>query len=75
VNTLALHSKWVSGNLVFYDSASTGSVCTVSNSGSGFVATAYYAGTTGNVGMSTTGSIIPTHITVVNGIVTACIST
>ena len=37
-----------------------------------FVADTYYVGTTGTAGASTTGSIVPGHITVTNGIVVAC---
>jgi len=75
---MALHSKWVEGNLQFYDGTlnifkipeSTGAVA-FGSTGVGCVASAYYAGTTGNVGVESSGARTVTTITVVKGIVTA----
>jgi len=75
---MTIHSKWENGNLQFYDgttdlfriTASSGAA--FGSTGTGCVAKAYYVGTTGTAGASTTGSIIPGYITVTNGIVTAC---
>ena len=77
---MALHSKWVEGNLQFYDGTlnifkipySTGAVA-FGSTGVGCVASAYYAGTTGTPGMDSTGAITGTTgaLTIVKGIVTA----
>jgi hypothetical protein len=68
---MALHSKWVSGNLEFYETSTTDSVCTISKSGLGIVATNYYVGTTGTAGLSYTGIMPVLGITVVKGLVTS----
>jgi len=75
---MALHSKWVNGELVFYDDnldiftipCSTGAVA-FGSTGVGCVASAYYAGSTGTVGVSSSGARTLGTITIVNGIVTA----
>ena len=75
---MALHSKWVNGELVFYDGTleiftipeSTGAVA-FGSTGGGCGASAYYAGSTGTVGVSSSGSRTIATLTIVNGIVTA----
>jgi len=77
-NKMALHSKWVSGNLQFYDGTlnifripgSTGAVA-FGSTGVGCVAKDYYVGSTGTAGIDFTNKV-PTLITIVKGIVTAC---
>ncbi|MBA7547295.1 hypothetical protein ES705_39709 [subsurface metagenome] len=76
---MALHSKWVEGNLQFYDGTlnifkipySTGAVA-FGSTGVGCVASAYYAGTTGTVGLDYSSTAGPTVFTIVKGIVTVC---
>ena len=78
---MALHSKWVDGNLVFYDGVtdcfkirgSTGALV-FGTTGVGCLAKEYYAETTGTAGVSYTGDGGVTGITIVKGIVTACSS-
>ncbi len=79
---MALHSKWVEGDLQFYDGnlnifkipGSTGAVA-FGSTGVGCVASAYYAGTTGTPGVDSTGPAITVGstgtITIVKGIITA----
>ena len=75
---MALHSKWVNGNLVFYDGVTeifkirgrTGALA-FGSTDTGCVAKEYYAGTTGTVGISIVATGEPLAWTVVKGIVTA----
>ena len=75
---MALHSKWVNGNLQFYDGTlgifripeSTGAVA-FGSTGVGCVAYDYYAESTGTAGISVTATGEPLAFTIVKGIVTA----
>jgi hypothetical protein len=71
---MALHSEWVSGSLRFYDSATTDSILIVSKSGLGVIARQYYAGSTSNIGLSTTMTGPVLTMTVENGIVISATS-
>lgn len=76
---MALHSKWVDGNLQFYDGVldifripeSTGAVA-FGSTGVGCVAYDYYAESTGTAGISISATGEPLAWTVVKGLVTAC---
>lgn len=75
----ALHSRWVDGDLEFYDGGlknlkvrgSSGALC-FGSTGVGCLAKAYYVGTTGTAGIDKTISTQVKTITVVKGLVTAC---
>ena len=66
---MALHSRWTSENLEFYDGAV--SVATITKSGAGLIATNYYVATTGTAGISYTATGPVVGMVVVKGLVTA----